>query len=107
GLILGGTDTNMVILVWALSSLLNNQIALKKVHDELNIQVGKDRQVDKSDIKNLVYLQAVMKETLRLYSGPLSGFRVSSEDCTIAGYHIPAGTQLLVNSLKIHRDPQV
>ncbi|KAI3971622.1 hypothetical protein MKW92_049919 [Papaver armeniacum] len=107
GLILGGTDTNMVILVWALSSLVNNQIVLNKVHDELDIQVGKDRQVDKSDIKNLVYLQAVLKETLRLYSGPLSGFRVSSEDCTIASYHIPAGTQLLVNSWKIHRDPRV
>ncbi|RZC91239.1 hypothetical protein C5167_027303 [Papaver somniferum] len=93
----GVADTNMVILVWALSSLVNNQIVLKKVHDELDIHVGKDRKVDKSDIKNLVYLQAVMKETLRLYSGPLSGFLVSSEDCTIASYHIPAGTQLLFN----------
>ncbi|OVA15437.1 Cytochrome P450 [Macleaya cordata] len=106
-LILGGTDTNMVNLVWALTLLVNNQDALKKAHDELDFHVGRDRQVEESDVKNLVYLQAIMKETLRLYSGPLSGLRESTEDCTVAGYHVPAGTRLIINAAKIHRDPQV
>ncbi|KAL6348040.1 hypothetical protein AAG906_037769 [Vitis piasezkii] len=66
------------------------------------------RQVDGSDIKNLVYLQAIVKETLRLYPpGPLSLPREAMEDCTVAGFHIQAGTRLLVNLWKLHRDPRV
>ncbi|TXG52937.1 hypothetical protein EZV62_022106 [Acer yangbiense] len=68
----------------------------------------KHRQVEESDMKNLVYLQAIVKETLRLYPvAPLSGPRVAVEDCTIAGFHIPAGTHLVVNLWKLHRDPSV
>jgi len=59
-------------------------------------------------MKNLVYLQAILKETMRLYpAGPLSVPHESLEDCTLAGYHVPAGTRLLVNLSKLHRDPHV
>lgn len=107
-MILGGTDTTAVSLTWALSLLLNNPEALKKAQDELDSLVGRERQVQDSDLKNLVYLQAIVKETTRLYpSAVLSVPHESVEDCTTAGYHIPAGTRLLVNLYKIHRDPNV
>ncbi|KAF4346228.1 hypothetical protein G4B88_021774 [Cannabis sativa] len=107
-LILGGGDTTAGTITWAISLLLNNPQVLKKVQEELDLHVGKDRQVDDSDIKNLVYLQAIVKETLRLYpAGPLLGPREALEDCTVAGYHVPAGTRLVVNVWKIQRDPRV
>ncbi|RVW61141.1 Cytochrome P450 82C4 [Vitis vinifera] len=107
-LILAGYDTTAITLTWALSLLLNNRHALKKSQAELEIHVGKHRQVDGSDIKNLVYLQAIVKETLRLYPpGPLSVPHEAMEDCTVAGFHIQAGTRLLVNLWKLHRDPRV
>ncbi|XP_048229518.1 xanthotoxin 5-hydroxylase CYP82C4 [Ricinus communis] len=57
---------------------------------------------------NLTYLQAIVKETLRLYpAAPLSVPREAMVDCTIAGYHIPAGTRLFVNLWKMHRDPNI
>ncbi|KAK8561190.1 hypothetical protein V6N12_048264 [Hibiscus sabdariffa] len=49
-LVLGGADTTMVTLTWALSLLLNNRHVLKKAQDELDTHVGKQRQVDESDI---------------------------------------------------------
>ncbi|OVA10802.1 Cytochrome P450 [Macleaya cordata] len=105
-LILGGNDTTSVTLTWALSLLLNNRHVLQKAQDELDIHVGRERQVDESDIKNLRYLQAIVKETLRLYpAAPLSPPRVAMEDCTIAGFHVPKGTQLMLNLWKLHRDP--
>ncbi|KDP38425.1 hypothetical protein JCGZ_04350 [Jatropha curcas] len=94
-------------LAWAISLLLNNPHALKKAQEELDFQVGTQRLVNESDIKNLAYLQAVIKETLRLYPvAPLSGPREAMEDCTIAGYHVPAGTRLILNVWKIQRDPK-
>nr|WOF00833.1 flavonoid hydroxylase 1 [Dracocephalum moldavica] len=107
-LIAGGSDTTTVMLVWALSLLLNNRHVLKKAQEELDKHVGKDRRVDESDIKNLIYLQAIVKETLRLYpAGPLGGLREFAKDCNVAGYHVSKGTWLIVNMWKLHRDPQV
>ncbi|XVF63952.1 hypothetical protein PTKIN_Ptkin09bG0128100 [Pterospermum kingtungense] len=106
-LLVGGTDTVTVTLTWTLALLLNNRHALEKAQEELDIQIGKGRLVNDSDIDKLVYLQAIVKESLRLYpAGPLGGARELSEDCTIGGYLVPKGTRLIVNLWKIHRDPQ-
>ncbi|XP_076883285.1 strychnine-10-hydroxylase-like [Bidens hawaiensis] len=108
GIIVAGSDTSAVTLTWALSLLLNNPSALKAVQDEIDEHVGKDRLVEESDLKNLVYLDAVVKETMRLHpAGPLSIPRESMEDCIVSGYNIPKGTRLFVNIWKIHRDPNI
>ncbi|KAL3722464.1 hypothetical protein ACJRO7_034783 [Eucalyptus globulus] len=107
-MILGGNDTIVLTLTWALSLLLNNPHSLERAQDELDVQVGKHRQVEESDIKNLTYLQAVVKETLRIYPVlPLSLQREAMEDCIVAGFHVPAGTRLMVNLWKLQRDPRV
>ncbi|KAK1555102.1 hypothetical protein Q3G72_021894 [Acer saccharum] len=107
-MILVASDTTTVTLTWALTLLLNHRNILRKAQNELDTQVGLERQVKESDIKNLVYLQAILKETMRLYpAAPLSLPHESTEDCTVSGYHIPAQTQLLVNLWKIQRDPAV
>ncbi|KAM3341936.1 cytochrome 82A3 [Capsicum galapagoense] len=103
-----GTDTTIVTLTWTLSLLLNNYEALEKAQDELDIHVGKDRWVQESDLKNLVYLQAIVNESLRLYpAAPLMLPHESIEDCVVSGYDIPKGTRLLVNIWKIHYDPDI
>ena len=107
-IILAATDTTTVTMTWALALLLNNRKALKKAQQELDQHVGRYRLVNESDLNNLVYIQAILKETLRLYpAGPLSVPHESTEDCTVSGYHVPAGTRLLVNLSKLHRDPRV
>nr|XP_043608434.1 demethylepipodophyllotoxin synthase-like [Erigeron canadensis] len=107
-ILLGATDTTAIILTWALSLLANNPVVFKKAQEELDTHVGKNRNVEESDLKNLVYLQAIIKETMRLYpSVPLLLPHESTEDCVISGYAIPRGTRLLVNAWKIQHDPNV
>nr|GEV20026.1 cytochrome P450 CYP82D47-like [Tanacetum cinerariifolium] len=107
-LIAGSTDTTTVMLTWTLCLLLNNPHALMKAQEELDNIVGRDRKVNESDITNLVYLQAIVKETLRLYpAGRLGGTREFSEDCIVAGYHVPKGTWLITNLYKLQQDPKI
>ncbi|KAK4393846.1 Xanthotoxin 5-hydroxylase CYP82C4 [Sesamum angolense] len=107
-MILGGSDTTTVTLIWALCLLLNNQHTLRRAQEELDKHIGRERLVKESDIDKLVYIKAIIKETLRIQpSAPLLPPRESVEDCTVAGYHIPAGTRLILNVWKLHRDPRV
>ncbi|CAK9317207.1 unnamed protein product [Citrullus colocynthis] len=104
-MILAGSDTIATVMIWTLSLLFNNPEKLEKTQLELEEQIGMQRQVEESDIKNLTYFQAIMKETLRLYpAAPLSIPHESTEDRTIVGYHIPARTRLIVNLQKLQRD---
>ncbi|KDP26345.1 hypothetical protein JCGZ_17503 [Jatropha curcas] len=107
-LIIAGADTTSITLTWILSNLLNNRHALELAQQELDLKVGKERCVQDSDIENLVYLQAVVKETLRLYPpGPLAVPHEAINDCYISGYYIPKGTRVLANLWKLHRDPNI
>ncbi|KAI5560453.1 hypothetical protein POPTR_016G049900v4 [Populus trichocarpa] len=78
---------------------------MEKARQKIDSVVGRSRLVQESDIANPPYLQAIVKETLRLHpTGPLI-VRESLEDCTIAGYKIPANTRLFVNIWSLGRDP--
>ncbi|GLT88268.1 hypothetical protein SLE2022_063020 [Rubroshorea leprosula] len=100
-----GTDTSSATVEWGLSELINHPDVMEKARQEINIVVGKNRVVEESNFANLPYLQAIIKEVLRLHpTGPLV-VRESSEDCTVAGYRIPAKTRVFVNFWLIGRDP--
>ncbi|XP_047267677.1 cytochrome P450 82A3-like [Capsicum annuum] len=103
-----GVDTTHLTLTWILSLLLNNYQSLKKAQGELDTHVGKSRWVQESDIKNLVYLYAIVNELLRLYSPTLLLVSHESiEDCVVSGYDITKGTRLFVNVWKFHHDPKI
>ncbi|KAK9951737.1 hypothetical protein M0R45_007173 [Rubus argutus] len=107
-IILAASESPAICLTWTLSLLLNNRHTLKLAQEELDRTVGRHIWVEDTDLKNLVYLQAIVKETLRLYPpAPLSVPREAMENCKVGGFHIPKGTQLLVNLWKLHRDPRV
>lgn len=100
-----GTDTSPITIEWALAELINHPNIMEKARAEIDNVVGRSRLVEEADIVNLPYLQAVVKESLRLHpTGPLI-VRESTEECTINGYQIPAGTRLFVNVWAIGRDP--
>ncbi|XP_031099003.1 cytochrome P450 82A3-like [Ipomoea triloba] len=108
GMLLAATDTTSITLTWALSLVLNNYDVMRRIQDELDANIGKERFVEEGDINKLIYIQAVVKETLRLHPPvPLSIPHEAIEDCTINDYHILKGTRIIPNLAKIHRDPKV
>lgn len=79
---------------------------MEKARREIDSEIGKSRLVEESDIVNLPYLQAIVKETLRLHPTAPIIVRESSQHCTIGGYDVPAKTRLFVNVWAIGRDPK-
>ncbi|KAK9177459.1 hypothetical protein WN944_029481 [Citrus x changshan-huyou] len=77
-----------------------------EVFDRLLEQtVGKCNPIEESDITRLPYLQAVVKETLRLHlAAPLLLPRKATKDVEITGFTVPKGAQVFVNVWAIGRD---
>ena len=69
--------------------------------------VGSTRLVDESDVENLPHLQAVVKETLRLYPPLPVTTRKCCQSCEIKGFEIPQETMVLINLYAIMRDPNL
>ncbi|KAE8693662.1 Cytochrome P450 78A6 [Hibiscus syriacus] len=107
-MIFRGTDTVAVVVEWILARIVLHPDVQSRVHEELDMVVGRSRAVDESDLTNMVYLPAVIKEVLRLHPpGPLlSWARLAITDTTVDGYHVPKGTTAMVNMWAITRDPQ-
>ncbi|GJW87549.1 cytochrome P450 93A3-like protein [Tanacetum coccineum] len=78
---------------------------MRKAREEIYRVVGRNRLVQESDIPNLPYLQAIVKENFRLHPSTTLIQRKSPRDCTVAGYHIPANANVLINIWTLHRDP--
>ncbi|CAA0401132.1 unnamed protein product [Arabidopsis thaliana] len=100
----GGTDTSAITVEWALAELINHPEIMKKAQQEIEQVVGNKRVVEESDLCNLSYTQAVVKETMRLHPGGPIFVRESDEECAVAGFRIPAKTRVIVNVWAIGRD---
>ncbi|KAL1195065.1 Cytochrome P450 76C4 [Cardamine amara subsp. amara] len=101
-----GTDTNASTVEWAMAELLRTPKTMTKAQDEINRVIGQNGAVQESDISELPYLQAVVKETFRLHpAAPLLLPRKAETDVEILGFLVPKNTQVLVNVWAIGRDP--
>lgn len=105
---IGGFDTTAMAASFALHLLGNHPEAQAKVHDELDAVFGSDdqRPVTTEDIKQLKYLDCVIKEALRLYPPIPLIARELGEDTTIEKYTIPKGSISLVLIYFMHRHPR-
>ncbi|XP_031103422.1 cytochrome P450 76A1-like [Ipomoea triloba] len=102
---LAGTDTTSSTVEWALTELLRNPKAMTKAQEEIRGIVGPNRRFEERDIDNLQYLQAVVKETLRLHPpAPLLIPRRAIQDTKFMGYDIPKDTRVFINVWAIGRD---
>ncbi|PNX99182.1 cytochrome p450, partial [Trifolium pratense] len=101
-----GSGTVAKTLEWAMSELIRNPRLMEKTQIEVRNVFDAKGHVDETNLHELKYLKAVIKETLRLH-GPVTLLlpRECSENCEINGYEIPAKTKVIVNSYAVGMDP--
>lgn len=108
-MIFRGTDTTALLTEWVMAELVLNYEVQHKLHHELDIVVG-NKNITDADVAKLPYLQAIVKETLRVHPpGPLlSWARLSTSDVQLSnGMVVPANTTAMVNMWAITHDPKV
>ncbi|XP_048539025.1 dimethylnonatriene synthase-like [Triticum urartu] len=107
-LIAGGTESSAVTMEWAMSELMRRPAAFDAATEELDRVVGRDRWVTEKDMPNLPYIEAIVKESMRMHPiVPLLIPRMAREGATIDGYDIPKGARVLINVWAIGRDPEL
>ncbi|KAA8521984.1 hypothetical protein F0562_012702 [Nyssa sinensis] len=102
-----GTDTSTSTVEWALAELIKNPESMKKVREELTREI-KQESLKESHLPQLPYLQACVKETLRLH--PPAPFLLphrALDSCKVMNYTIPKNAQVVVNIWAIGRDPVI
>ncbi|PNX56359.1 geraniol 8-hydroxylase-like, partial [Trifolium pratense] len=107
-LFVAGTDTTASTLEWAMTELVCNPEIMQKAKRELEQMIGCGVLLEESDISKLPYLQAIIKETLRLHPPvPFLLPRKAERNVDIGGYTIPKDAHVLINVWNIGRDPTI
>ncbi|ESR49161.1 Phenylalanine N-monooxygenase [Citrus sinensis] len=93
---------------WAIAEMINQPEILRKATEEIDRVVGKERLVQESDVPQLNYIKACLREVLRLHPvAPFNLPHVSTRDATVAGYFIPKGSHVLLSRIGLGRNPNV
>ncbi|CAN6289368.1 unnamed protein product [Urochloa humidicola] len=103
-----GGDTITITVEWAMAELLRNPGAMAKLRAEITGALGdKEEAIEEPDVAALPYLQAVVKEAMRLHPvAPLLVPHKAVEDgAEVCGYAVPRGSTVFVNVWAIMRDP--
>ncbi|KAK6130132.1 hypothetical protein DH2020_036111 [Rehmannia glutinosa] len=104
-LFVAGTHTTTNTMEWAMAELLHNPPILAKLKQELSNNIPPRKIVQEQDIPQLPYLDAIIKEVMRLHPvAPLLIPHQTEQEVEINGYTIPKHTQVFVNVWSILRD---
>ncbi|KAI5070436.1 hypothetical protein GOP47_0014779 [Adiantum capillus-veneris] len=111
--IIESADTTLVTIEWAMYELAKHPMVQERLFEEIK-DVARSRLVTEEDLPALKYLDAIVKETLRIYP-PVSLLppRHVDEDVKLGGFDVKKGWQILINvyginhSKKIWVEPEV
>ncbi|KAL3874626.1 hypothetical protein ACJMK2_037612 [Sinanodonta woodiana] len=103
-----GTDTSSTTLVWAILFLMTNPDVQDKCQKEIKENIGSGRPVSLSDKEQLQYLNATIKETLRLACiAPVVTPHTVLDDTQFEGYTIPKDSIILFHLNSVLTDPNI
>ncbi|KAL8531298.1 hypothetical protein ACS0TY_008060 [Phlomoides rotata] len=99
-------ETTLWSVEWGIAELVNHPDIQRKVREEMDRVLGVGVPVTEPDTHKLPYLQAVIKETLRLRMAiPLLVPHMNLHNAKLNGYDIPAESKILVNAWWLANNP--
>ncbi|KAJ9560482.1 hypothetical protein OSB04_005642 [Centaurea solstitialis] len=106
-LFVAGTNTTTTSVVWAMTELVRHKEVMSKIVEEIGREIKSDTMTD-SELSKLPYLQACIKEAMRLHPPvPLLLPHMAAETCEVMNYTIPKNSKIFVNLWAMGRDPKV
>ncbi|KAJ8732430.1 hypothetical protein PYW07_015029 [Mythimna separata] len=107
-LVVGGTDTSAVGTAFTMIMLAMYPDVQEKVYEEIQqIFDNSDRPVTPEDLPRFKYLDAVIKESLRLYPpAPFIARKVEKDLKLPSGITLVDGCTLIISIWAIHRNPK-
>ncbi|TDG49576.1 hypothetical protein AWZ03_004067 [Drosophila navojoa] len=106
-MLIAGVDTTTTVFTGALLCLAKNPEKQAKLREEIRqILPNKDSEFTEASMKNVPYLRAVIKESLRLYPLALGNARVIKSDIVLNGYQVPSKTAVTMLSTGLLTDDQ-
>ncbi|XP_053602912.1 uncharacterized protein LOC128670917 [Plodia interpunctella] len=105
---LAGTDTSSASISFIMLLLAKHPDIQEKVYQEIKDVIGTKSHVEASDLPKLKYLEAVIKEGLRLYPTVPIIARNVDRDITLpsSGMKLVSGVGAMLNIWAIHRNPR-
>ena len=108
--LIAGHETTSGLLSFALYYLLNHPDVLAKAYAEVDKVLGNDLAVNPtiSQVNQLVYVQQILNETLRLWpTAPALGLYPYQDEVIGGAYKIKKGTFVTLLTPSLHRDPAI
>jgi cytochrome P450 family 4 len=104
-----GHDTTALTLTFVLWRIARHQDIQKKLQEEVDgfLNDKEEKYFSADGIKQLPFLEMVLKETQRYYPVAAHVVRRLDEDLFVDGFRIPAGASVCVDISALHRDPEV
>jgi cytochrome P450 len=105
-LFFAGHETTATALAWTLHVLQTNEAVRGCFEEEIG-RVCNGRSPTPADLTQLTYTDRLLQESMRLYTPIWIFAREPLADDNIDGYHIPAGTSILISPYVTHHDPAI
>jgi len=102
----GGYNPNGMVLYWSIFLLSQHPKALQKVRDEL-AQVLRGNIPTAEQVEELPYLEAVIKETMRLFPAGTWTARLAMQPFELDSHPLPKGTWVVMSPYVTHRLPEL
>ncbi|WP_392482037.1 cytochrome P450 [Nostoc sp. C110] len=107
-LLIAGTDTTAHTLSFAIAELTLNPRVFQQAQAVVDQAWKSQGSINGESLKELNYIRAILKETLRLYSVASGSTSLEAQrDTVIEGKVIPRGTKIFWSMLAAGRDPEV